>query len=422
MKLKSKIALIAVLVIALAALGMGTALAADGVRIFDDIDVITDSQLAELDEYAQSVSESGKMDVAFLLASGDYTERYSGLSEYAEDCYHDRADLGSNGFIFVMDEENSLWNLVCFGYSGNIVTEDVMYDLFDAYSGPDTYVGGIRAYLEAAEEFLSSELALYENVIDGDLARASAEPLPRFVDDNGILTQSEAAALTQRLDRISEAHQFDVVVAVVPRLDSRVAHLYAADFFEQNGFGYGDNLDGAILLLATDDRDFGFASFGYGLYAFTSAGQDYLDKHFLPQLKEDKYYEAFTAFADAVDDFLTQAEAGKPYDTGNMPMTASERATARMVAAAASLIIGLIAAGIVTGMWKSKLKSVRSAKYAHEYIIKDSMVVNVQNDIFLHRHVSKTKRVESSSSSSGGGGGSFRSSSGRSSTGHSGKY
>ena len=252
--------------------------------------------------------------------------------------------------------------------------------------------------------------------------RAANGPLPRFIDDAGLLTAQQAADLTARLDTISEAHRFDVVVAVVKELDYREARLYAADFFEQNGFGYGNELDGAILIITADaSRDFGFASFGYGLYAFTPAGQDYLDRHFLPHLKEDRYFDGFMAFAGAVDDFLTKAEAGKPYDTGNIPMMASTRATARVVLIIVSILIGLIAAGIVTGTWKRKLKSVQSARYAHEYIIRDSMVLSVQNDVFMHRHVSKTKRVESSSSG-GGSGGSFSSSSGRSSTGHSGKY
>ena len=424
MKLKRKIAIIAVFAIIVTALIAGSAAAADGTRIFDEMDVLNETQLSALDDYARVISEECKMDVAILLTTGEYTANYSSLSDYALDCYYDRGGLGSNGFILALDDDNALWTVACSGYSVNVVTDAAMDDFFEAYNEETTYVDGIMAYLDETAAFLQSELTLYGDAIDGDLARTSDEPLPRFIDDMGLLTEQQAADLTARLNRISEAHQFDVVVAVVPALDSRVAHLYAADFFEQNGFGYGNSQDGAILLLATEDRDFGFAAQGFGNYAFTSVGQDYLDTHFIPHLKEDRYFDGFTAFADAVDDFLTQAEAGKPYDEGNIPMLASERNTMRIVFIVGSVLIGLISAAIVTGAWKRKLKSVRSASFAHEYIIKDSMRLSVQNDIFMHRHVSKTKRVESSSSSGGGSGGgsSFRSSSGSSSTGHSGKY
>lgn len=143
---------------------------------------------------------------------------------------------------------------------------------------------------------------------------AMVESLPRFIDEVGLLTQAEAATLTAKLDEISERHQFDTVVAVVPALDHREARLFAVDFFEENGFGFGDDLDGIILLLAMDERDFGLATLGYGLYAFTDVGQDYLVDQFLPHLRNDAYFEAFMAYADTVEDLLTAAEAGIPYN------------------------------------------------------------------------------------------------------------
>ena len=143
-----------------------------------------------------------------------------------------------------------------------------------------------------------------------DLARVSAgERLPRFIDDKGLLTSAQAAKLNAKLDEISERHQFDTVVAVVDSLDHREARLYAADFFKQNGFGFGRALDGAILLLATRDRDFGFAATGFGLTAFTDAVNGHLIDLFLPHLRVDNYFEAFMVYADAVDDFVTQAKA-----------------------------------------------------------------------------------------------------------------
>lgn len=259
-----------------------------------------------------------------------------------------------------------------------------------------------------------------------DLSRVTAgERLPRFVDDEGLLTAAQAAELTAKLDDVSERHQFDTVVAVVRELDTREARLYAADFFEQNGFGFGDELDGAILLLATQDRDFGFVSFGFGLNAFTPAGQAYLDEFFLPHLRENNYYAAFIAYADAVDDFLTKAESGKPYDTDNIPrLTDSERATLRVVTGVISAVLALIIAFVVTLIWRLQLKSVRSRNLALEYIRPGSMVINIKKDAFLYRKVQKHRKPQESGSGGGGGrgGGSFSSSSGRSSTGHSGKY
>lgn len=251
-------------------------------------------------------------------------------------------------------------------------------------------------------------------------ALAADERLPRYIDEVGLISSEQAQNLTAKLDEISERNQFDTVVVVVPSLDSREARLYAADFFEQNGFGYGNHIDGAILLLAMEDRDFGFASFGYGLEVFTSYGQDYLDQLVLPYLIEDQYYEAFIAYADAVDDFYAKAVAGTPYDKGSIPKDADEVRKSRLIWGVISLVLALVIALTVTGVWRGQLTSVRKENLATAYFREGSMVLTDQRDIFLHRHVRKVKRESSSSNS--GGGSTFKSSSGRSATGHSGKF
>ena len=277
-----------------------------------------------------------------------------------------------------------------------------------------------KAFSLAVLAALVMTLVLPFTALASDLQRVSAGGrLARFVDDEGLLTAKQAAELTAKLDEISERHQFDTVVVVVDALDRREARLYAVDFFEQNGFGFGRDLDGIVLLLAMRDRDFGFAVLGYGLEAFTDAGQEYLEKLFLPHLRADDYYKAFMVYADAVDDFLDKAEAGKPYNKGNIPTTPEERSKQRLYSIVGSLIAALLAALAVTGMWRGQLKSVRKQNLANAYIIDGSMKVTLARENFLHRNVTRTQRASSSGKS---GGGSFRSSSGRSSSGRSGKF
>jgi len=139
-------------------------------------------------------------------------------------------------------------------------------------------------------------------------------------------------------------------------------------------------------------------------------------------LKNNNFYGAFMTFADAADDFLTRAEAGSPYNTGNIPrFTPAERRSARMWTIIGSVVFGIVIALIVTGIWTAQLKSVRKQHYAQSYIRQGSMILRVQRDVFLHKHVVKTRR-EKESSGSGGGSGSFKSSSGGNYSGRSGKF
>jgi len=248
----------------------------------------------------------------------------------------------------------------------------------------------------------------------------AAGKLDRFTDEAGLLTASQAMELTAKLDEISARQQFDIVVAVVNSRDERVANLYAADFYEENGFGYGKDLDGIILLISMEYRDFGFATTGYGLEAFTSYGQEYLEKLFLPHLKSGNYNKAFTTFADAADDFLTKAKAGDPYTYGNIPLTIEEQRTYRLYSALGSLLVALLIAFSFVSIWKSQLKTVRREDLAHAYARQGSMVVTTAREQYLYKNVSKTKRVKDQRK--GGGGGGFRSSSGRGFGGRSGRF
>ena len=283
---------------------------------------------------------------------------------------------------------------------------------------------GIVAILLLAALLTALGLPWAARAAEADLRRVPAgERLARFTDETGLLTPLQAAELIARLDRISERHQFDTVVAVVPSLGSdfrrvRNARVYAADFFEHNGFGFGRDMHGAILLLATEDRDFAFAANGFGLTAFTPAGQEYLVKLFLPHLQSNNYLEAFMAYADAVDDFLTKAKTSGPYDIGNIPLTAGERAEFRIYAVVGSLGLAFLIALMVTVTWAKQLKTVRKENFANAYIREGSMTVSVQQDIFLYSQVSSVKRAQNPST----GGGSFGSSSGGVFTGRSGKY
>jgi len=300
----------------------------------------------------------------------------------------------------------------------------------------------IAAILAAGAAFAADK----ERVMDTDVSQAltgqdtdlgrgpEGVRLPRFLDYVGMVTEEQAEEITKKLDGISERYSFDTVIVVVPALDEREARLYGVDFFEQNGFGYGEERDGIILLQATEERDFGFATLGYGLTVFTDSVQDRLEDMFLPYLRNDDFYGAYIAFADGVEDFLAAAETGEPYDGGNLPTdTGSETWTETGPsplsglsgeAVALSLIVAFFVALIVTLVWKRQLKSVRRQKQAALYIRRGSMVLTDSRDIFLYKHTTSVRRARDSDSgsSSGSSSGSFSSSSGSSSSGHSGKY
>ena len=196
--------------------------------------------------------------------------------------------------------------------------------------------------------------------------------LPLLVDEASLLSASEEKVLLEKLEDISQKRKCDVAVVTVESLGNKSATAYADDFYDYNGYGYGVNDDGILLLISMEKRDWAITTYGFAKTAFTKSGQEYIPR---------------TAF--------------KP------------------IWVLMALGIGFLIAIIAVSVMKSKLKSVRRQPAASSYIRPDSFQVTQSQDIFLYRNVTRTARPKDTGSSSGGG---HISSSGRSHGGSSGKF
>lgn len=251
--------------------------------------------------------------------------------------------------------------------------------------------------------------------------------LPRLVDRADLLTDGEEEKLLAQLESISERQRFDVVVVTVDSLDGKTPQEYADDFFDYNGYGYGENYDGALLLVSIADRDWYISTSGYGITAITDAGREMMSERFLPSLSAGEYADAFRIYADICDDFVTRARDGSPYDVDDSGQTAQEtKAFPWFAILLGSLVLGFIIALCVTGSMRRKLKSVRMQLSANTYVRPGGLDLLDRRDQFLYSHVSRTAKPKNDSGSSSGGssGGSstHTSSSGRTHGGGGGKF
>ena len=238
----------------------------------------------------------------------------------------------------------------------------------------------------------------------------------RLVDDAKLLSASEKSELTALLDEISERHKVDVVVVTVDSLGGKSPRAFADDYYDNNGYGFGANADGVLLLVAMDSRDYYITTTGFGITAFTDAGIDYIEDAFLTDLSEGDYASAFETYAELCDEFITEARNGKPYDEGNMPKSPFPWGQNLLI----SLAVGFLIAFIATAVMRSKLKSVRSKAGATDYVREGSFRVTRSFDFFLYRTVSR--RAKPKDTGSGGGSSTHSSSSGRSHGGGGGKF
>ncbi len=245
---------------------------------------------------------------------------------------------------------------------------------------------------------------------------SAAEGAPRLIDEADLLSDSEESALLGSLDEISERQKMDIVVVTENSLEGKSAMEYADDFYDENGYGFGEGRDGILFLVSMEERDWHISTRGYGITTVTDAGREYMSGQLKEDLSGGEYAAAFMAFAGLCDDYITQARNGEPYDVGNLPKEPFWFGGCLGISLGIAFVISLI----VTGVMKSKLKTVHSQSGADTYVKRGGLKLTKENDLFLYRHIDRREKpkeeesaggsdthTSSSGATHGGGGGKF---------------
>lgn len=266
------------------------------------------------------------------------------------------------------------------------------------------------------------------------------------VDEAGLLTDQEEAALNEKALALREAYKMDIVIVTVESLNGQSTDDFADDYFDYNGYGYGSNYSGILFLLSMEERDWVVSTCGDSRYALTDYGIQGLVDNALPYLGEDQYYQGFSAYLDALDGYLAAYKNDTPIDgeadySGNydharqdeviyyQPTNTQLLGDLFRRSLTQGLIFGAVAALITVLVMAAQMNTKKPQRAASSYLDEQSYRVRREKDIFLYSSISKIRRQENSSSSGsishssrGGGSSVHTSSSGRSHGGGHGKF
>ena len=235
----------------------------------------------------------------------------------------------------------------------------------------------------------------------------------RVVDNAGLLSASEKAELEAHLAEIASTYNFDLVIVTENSIGGAEPRTYADDFFDNNGYGLGNNRDGCLFLHVTGSRDYFFSTSGRGIKILNNAAFGKLESNVLRFLRNDDPAGAYRAFVNDWYKFLALDAKGRNYNFFHR-----WNAVLVLVAWVIALLIGLIA---VQG-WKAQMNTALPQKQAAAYMVPGSLAFTAQKESFLYSRESKAKTVSSSLSSSLAAGVGRVSSSGRTHGGRGGKY
>jgi len=372
--------------------------------VVDQTGSLTDGQVSDLNSQAAQVDKATGVAPVFVI-SDDCDGQAA--SDYA-------AALGAKGTYgdqYVMTVINMDRKTYYIAEAGTLAAglTDSQYDaLWDQFSNADSAYAGIQAYITSIQTILTAD----PGAIPTDRQKQLVQ------DGAGLLTDSQVQALITSLTKISEARQCEVAVVTVNSLDGKTAQQYADDYYDYNGYGYGTDDSGVLLLIAMDTHDMAITTYGYGITAFTDYGIQYLQDQIRPDMSAGDYASALNVYAQQCDRLLQMARAGHPYDETDAPKQDNT-----MLVLGGSVIGGTLVALLVMLGLGSGMRTARRQGMAQNYIRPGSMVMDSHFDIFLYNRVSRTPKPRHDDGPSGGGGSSLHiSSSGRSHGGGSSKF
>ena len=302
------------------------------------------------------------------------------------------------------------------------LTEKDAIDLFEAYTSPAEKDSSVRALLNKAKEIL---LPLPETDRPESISLPESKSFARVVDLASVISPSELEKLNTKADSISEQYQCDVAVIFVESTESKDTQAYADDFYDSNGYGYGENDDGILLLIAVKDRRYAISTYGYGIEAFSDYDLDTIIGKIRSYLSSGNWSAAADGFISECGDVLYRRAHEPQYENIPYPQSTVAEPISPITLIAINIAVGLIIASAIVASMKRKYTSVKKQTQAFNYLRDGSFKLTHSNDRFLNSQLNRVRKPQPQNRSSGGhhGGGSMHiSSSGRTHGGRSGGF
>lgn len=365
------------------------------------------------------------------------------LSDYANQLYQDNFGE-TDGIVFAINFSNGSdygKYMNAFGSAGQYLNDSI----------------DINTLITSRDSVENIVYKIQSIIYQISLAINNVESSRNIVDMANILSLEQINLLEQKIAKIINDYQMDVVILTTYLNNGKSMMDLADDYYDENDYGIDLAKDGLILVLSLQSNEWYISTTGKAINVFSDWGIEYLGKVMKPSLADKNFYQGFEDFISYIEKFSIQAETGKPYDRynqGDLPNLDGDEAVSNDQGVSdqeikqkepldpikrifGSVGIGLIIGLIVSGIRLGKLKTKKAVKNANEYVKENSFKLTKSNDLYLYQTVTKKRRprsdddISNSHKSSGSikssthrssGSSTHRSSSGRSHGGGGGKF
>lgn len=236
-------------------------------------------------------------------------------------------------------------------------------------------------------------------------AKGAEQVQMRVMDEADLLSAQEKNSLENTLVDLEKKHKVHIAVYTSKDLKGQKAGDAANKLVDK--IAPGAENGAMALVLDMKERDWYIATDTKMRERITDkAGQGHLSDKFLPALSQNRYAEAFGAYAATTDEMLTYYEKeGKPFD----PKAGFSFIALGIAVVLAGGVFYLVRSSLIASM-----SNVTSATEADAYLSHEGLHLTENRDSFLYmnvtRHEKPKKQGKDTSSrdeSHGGGGGKY---------------
>ena len=378
-----KIKVFALLTVIVLCLSMVLPVSAADTHIYDPTNTLTD--ISTLESYAQKIEDKYGYSVLFSIVDNVGTE---GTYAYCEDLYIANANE-KNGIALTYNYGENKYSFYCAGEAEKLFPVDVQSDtLWYAYAYAETSYDGVYAYLVAVETILSKSVNTSAPV---ETTGSQNEPTTEFVpvertlslvvDNADVLTPEEEANLLAKVEALGTANDMEIGVITVDSYDGKDPQAFADDFYDYNGYGYGENDDGLIVVFNTGEgdgnRNIAISTHGTAIKLVSDNDIALIIETMINPIKNGDFVGAFDKFVEECENAL---ETSIP-----------------VYFIFVAIVIGFVVSYFIVKIQASKLNAVKQKVDAADYV--GNVILTGEFNTFMYKDVKCTPKPKNDSSS-----------------------
>lgn len=242
-------------------------------------------------------------------------------------------------------------------------------------------------------------------------ADESIDHQKKIYDEAELFPEDEEKALEKSAEEIEEKYQMDCIILTLKDTGGKSTQSYAEDFYDENGFGVGDQHDGVIMVVNMGNRSKEMITTGKAIPIFTDYYIEAIWEDVTPYLSEGKMYEGTQEWIRQVgyynEEFLKYQD--NPEETvseyqNEVNQTKEQEGRKQMVLIA--FVMACLISGISIVVLIRKNENVHPFTDGRAYVKQNAFLIKQQQDRFVSTHTSRTPIPKNDSSDSSWGGGS----------------